>query len=275
MYWRGQFGDLSAAVPPLLAGAKAAHAAYDGQAAGLLAQSYQLTACLLVQMGSDDMAFAAARSAWRAATAGHDDLQRAAVEGTLSWILLHMTRNEEAERVARLAAERIEPRNLRAPKARLAVYGALLLSAAAPAAARGNADAVAGYLGAARAAALGFTRDRHDYQVSFGRTQVAMQATYNYAVLEEPGKALAAAANVRRDDLLRISWGAHQLDVALANLIRGRNQAALEALRQAYEVSAEWWRHQGVAREVTAELVRRARRLDDGLRELKKAAGVP
>ncbi len=51
--------------------------------------------------------------------------------------------------------------------------------------------------------------DRLDYNVNFGPTQVAMQATYAHAVLGEPGKALKAAEGVHREDLRPISlWRA-------------------------------------------------------------------
>src|SRR6185312_15800939 len=112
------------------------------------------------------------------------------------------------------AAAKIEPSG-RVPMEHLTVYGSLLLSAAAAAATAGNAGAVETYMAEAALAALRFTDgDRHDYRTNFGPTQVAMQRTYQLAVLGESAGALKAAKRVNRENLLHISWGAHQLDIA-------------------------------------------------------------
>ena len=268
LYWAGHLGILAARLPRLITDAKAAEREHGRSVSPMLAQAYQLAANLCVHTGYDDLGFSAARSAMWTANEGNDELQLAAITCTLSWVLLHMGRNGEAEQAARRMAERIEPpfsvtargrtqEEDERRKAHLTVYGALLLSAVAPAAQAGDADAVAGYLTAARTAALPFTADRHDYQVNFGPTQVAMQAGYAHVMLEQPDACLAAARSVRRDDLLSISWGAHKLDVAFANMQKRRWSPAVAALAEAHSVSGEWFRHQGPARSMTLELKRR------------------
>lgn len=272
-YWRGDLAELAAMIPGLIGEARLA-AAEGPRARGALAQAYQLAADLMVHVGSDDLAAVAVERGLAAAAAGDDELQHATLAGTASWVLLHQGRTAEAEHVARLAAERIEPRMSSATPGHLTVWGALLLSAAAPAATASKADAVAEYIGLARSAAGRFDEDRHDYWVSFGPSQVAMQDCYTSSVLGRPGRALKAAQGVRRESLLHISWGAHNLDVAQAHLDARRLGDATDALLEACSVSPEWFRHQGLARGLVRDLVEQRRRLTPQLRQLAASLGV-
>lgn len=274
LYWDGRLGDLAGMLPGLIGEARFTRGLSGAVAARPLAQSYQLAADLMVHVGNDDLAAVAAERALAAAAAGDDELQHATLAGTAAWVMLHQARTADAERVARLAAEAIEPRMSSATPEHLTVWGSLLLSAAAPAATGERAGDVAEYVGLARAAAGRFEEDRHDYWTSFGPTQVAMQECYTAAVLGLPGTALKAAQGVRRENLLHISWGAHKLDVAQALVDARRGRDATEALVEAYEVSPEWFRHQGLARALVRELVERERRLTGALRKLAASVGV-
>ena len=209
-----------------------------------------------------------------AANRGDDPLQHAALGGTVSWVLLHQGRLGEAERVASASAAKIEPSG-QVPMEHLTVYGSLLLSAAGAAATAGNAGAVQSYMAEASLAALRFTEgDRHDYRTNFGPTQVAMQKTYQMAVLGESAGALKAAKRVHQADLLRISWGAHQLDIAQASLDMKRVSAAVDALWAAHQVSAEWARHQGLFRTLVLGALHAENRLSERTRKLRDAAGL-
>lgn len=274
LYWAGRLGHLASALPHLITTARASERELGAAACRPLAQACQLAADLMVHMGNDDLAYIAARSALLAAYRGDDPVQHATLGGTLAWVLLHAGRLTEAERVAAAAAEKIRPSG-RVPLAHLCVHGALLLSAAAPAAAAGNAGAVREYMAEAQVTALQFTEgDRHDYMVSFGPSQVAMQRCHQQAVLHEPGEALRAAKRVRRGDLLQISWGAHHLDVAQANLERGKAGGAIDALWEAREVSPEWARHQGLFRSLVASASSAESRMSERARKLRATAGI-
>jgi transcriptional regulator with XRE-family HTH domain len=274
LYWGGRLADLAALLPGLIGEARITRGDAGAEAARALAQSYQQAACLMVHTGNDDLAMIAAERALAAAAAGDDELQHATLCGTASWVFLHQGRVEEAENVAASAAARIEPRMSTATPAHLTVWGALLLSAAAPAAAASRGPDVETYVGLAKAAASQFGADRHDYQVSFGSSQVAMQDCYTSAVLGRTGRALKAAEGVNREDLLHISWGAHRLDVAQAWAADGKHDAkAAAALMDAHEVSREWFRHQGLARSLTRELVDRKSRLAEPLSTLAATIG--
>lgn len=272
--YKGRLGDLAALLPGLTAEARAAKRALAPAAAGALAQSYQLCADLLVHVGHDDLAAIAIERALAAAADGDDELQQAVLYGTAAWVYMHQGRPDAAEQVARTAADRIEPSLSKATPQQLTVWGALLLWAAAAAADQGHASETADYLGLARAAAGRFSEDRHDYWTNFGPTQVAMQAVHAAAVLERPSEALQAATQVRRADLLGISWGAHQLDVAKAYSDGRRGREAVEALSKAHSIAPEWFRQQGPARYLVRRVVEHERRLTPAMRTLAAAVGI-
>lgn len=273
-YWGGRLGALAAAIPLLIASARASERDYGTAACRPLAQAYELAADLLVHCGDDNLALAAAMRGLYAADRGDDPLQHAILGGAVSWVLLHQGRLGEAEAVASAAAAKIEPSG-RVPLEHLTVYGSLLLSAAAAAATAGNAGAVQSYMAEAAMTALRFTGgDRHDYRTNFGPTQVAMQKTYQMAVLGESPGALKAAKRVNRADLQRISWGAHQLDIAQASLDMKRVSATVDALWEAHAVSPEWARHQGLFRTLVLGALRAENRLSGRTRKLAAAAGL-
>lgn len=274
-YWLGELGELAGMLPGLIGEARLAERENGSAACGSLAQAYQLSADLMVHTGNDDLAMMAAERALSAAARGDDELQCATLAGTASWALLHQGRHADAELVARKAAEAVEPRELgTATRERVTVYGALLLSAAAPAASAARASGVAGYMEAAGEAAALLPEDRHDYWVSFGPVQLAMQRCYTSAVLGEPGAALEAAKGVRQAGLLPISWGAHHLDVAQACVDARKFRLATGALLTACEVSPQWFRHQGGARGLVRQLVEHERRLSGPLKRLQAVTGV-
>jgi transcriptional regulator with XRE-family HTH domain len=277
LYWDGRLAGLASMLPGLIGEARITRKQDGPGASGPLAQSYQLAADLMIHAGHDDLAMVAAERALSAAANGNDELQHATLAGTVSWVLLHQGRTADAEKVAAAAAAKIEPRTSASPE-HVTVYGSLLLSAAAPAATASRGSDVETYIGLARSAAGRREKDRHDYWTSFGPTQVAMQDTYTSAVLGRPGRALRAAAGVRRENLLAISWGAHHLDRAQALAMNGKpgsDGKAAQALAVAHGVSPEWFRHQGLARSLTRELAGRKARLGEPLNTLMASLGAP
>lgn len=274
-YWGGRFSRLTASLPRLVATARAAQDGDTRGAAPLLAQAYQLVACLLVHLGKDDLAALGAERAITAAGRGDDELQWATLHGTYAWTLLHQGRTEAAERHALWIAEKIEPSMSRATLPHLTVWGGLVLWAMAAAVAGGRKAAAIDCIGLARSAAGRFEDgDRLDYQVNFGMTQVAMQTVHAYAVLREPAKALKAAPGVDRAQLQTISWGRHLIDVAQAQVDARDLRGAERTLTAAEGMSSEWFRHQGPARSLVGDLVAESRRLSPNLRRLAASARV-
>lgn len=272
LYWGGRLGGLAAMLPGLVSDGQATAVVAGEPAWRLLAQAYQACACVLVHAGNDDLAGVAAIRGLSAAERSSDELQYSALCCTASWVFLHQGRLGEAERVAVRAAERIDPAGRDVPPEHVTVWGGLLLTATAAAAAAGRGGEVREYTGVTRAAVAGWPADRHDYQVNCGPTQVAMQACHAASVLGNGGEAMREAQRVRRSDLLDISWGAHHLDKAMVWMDARKHDAAMNALLVACGVSEEWFSHQGHARAMVAEL--RKGRPSQRLKKLVSAAGI-
>lgn len=268
-YWTGEFGELLENLPKLLAEARRVRTERGPDAARGLSLAYELAAHLATQIGRTDLGTIAAERSILAAHDGTqaDELLHAAQYGTYSWTLHHQGRYAEAERIAASMADTIEPVLSRASDLQIGVWGHLLLSTIAPSVA---ADKVPkDYLALARSGAerLGGRRVRV-FQSSFAMPSVLMQQTYAYATLRMPDEALKAAKLIGPADLTGISRGAHLMDVAEAHWTRGWGQAAEDKLREAYGISAVWFRHQPKANAVVQDIKEHQSRLTPGIREL-------
>ncbi|WP_207929002.1 helix-turn-helix transcriptional regulator [Actinomadura sp. 6K520] len=273
-YWGGRLSRLTTIVPGLLGEARMASHEYGPGAARSLAQAYQLAACLLVHLGKDDLAVMAAERAVNASMNGDDRLLWATMNGTWAWCVHHQGRLDAAERHALRVAEEIEPDFTRSPLPHLTVWGGLILTGLASAAAAERVNEVREYIGLARTGTGRFEGDRHDYEVSYGPSQVQTQACHAWTMLRKPDEALKAAKGVHRADLYGISYGRHLLDKASAHTDARHFQTAESVLAEAQGISAEWFRHQGPARALVGELVRESRRLTPGLRRLARMVDV-
>jgi transcriptional regulator with XRE-family HTH domain len=265
LYWAGEFARLVAMLPPLIGEARLAAASAGPGAHGLLAQSYDQAALLLVHLGKEDLAALAAERAITAAASSDDELLHAMLRGTYAWVLLHQGRFAEAEHLAARTADQIEP-SFSAPAPHLAVWGNLLMTALAPAAAAGGD--FGDYISLASAAAERLGRKVGIYQTSFGSALVHMQACHAYAVTRDPAQALAAARRLQPGDLEGISHGRHLLDVAQAHTDARHSQAATAVLSQARALAPVWFRHQGIARVLVNDLCEQQKRLSAPLRDL-------
>jgi transcriptional regulator with XRE-family HTH domain len=264
-YWSGDFAKLAAILPSLIAEARLAANTAGEQASGLLAQAYDLAAALMVHLGKDDLAAIAAERAITAAAASGDELLHAMQLGSYAWVLLHHGRLSESEQIASATAERIEPA-FTASDQHLAVYGSLLMTALAPAAAAGRD--VTQYVSLASAAAARIGKRVKIYQTSFAPATVHMQDCHAHAVTRHPAKALAAARSIRPGELTGISYGRHLLDVAQAHADAGHPKAATTVLTQAHAQSPTWFRHQGIARSLIDDLYEQETRISPALRNL-------
>ncbi len=270
-YWRGNFVDLARRLPELIGEARISARADGPATAQILAQTYQITADLLVHLGRDDLAAVGAERAITAAQAGDDELQAATLTGTYAWVMLHQGRPAESASLAARMAEQIEPRMSSATPQHITVWGGLMVTAMASAAAADLVDDVDEYVSLARVGAARTQREQRAYQVSFGPTQLAAQVTHARMMLHQPDLALEAAAGVNRADLLTVEYGRHLVDVAQAQTLAARYSKAATALQHAKNLSPVWFRHQGPARSLVAELAERQPRMSPVVRDLVRA----
>lgn len=265
LYWSGEFSSLAAMLPALIEEARLT-AESDGPAGfSLLAQTYDLASALLVHMGKEDLAAIGAERSIAAAKASDDELLHAMEIGNFAWVLLHQGRLEEAEKLAAVTAERMEP-TFSASDQRVAVYGSLLMTALAPAAASGRD--VGDYVSLASAAGARIGRRVKIYQTSFSPATVHMQACHAHAVLRQPNEAIEVSRRIRPGDLKGISHGRHLLDVAQAHTDARHPKAATATLTQARSVAPIWFRHQGIARSLVDDLFEMEHRISPELRAL-------
>ncbi|GAA3965935.1 hypothetical protein GCM10023085_55540 [Actinomadura viridis] len=270
-YWSGEFGPLLSVVAGLIIEARLTYRNTGVSAAGPLAQSYQLAASLMLQLGKADLAAIAAERGIAVAAEGDDELQWATINGTYAWVLLRQARLEEGEALAVRVAEQIEP-DFKARPEHLVVWGNVLLNALAPRVVAGKDPA--DYLSLVSAVAGRLGQKVQAYQTAFGPTSVAMQTAYTYAVLRDPGKTLKAARNVNPGDLTRISYGRHLLDVAQAHVDARQPRAAEVQLAEARKASPVWFRHQGLARSLVGEVREELTRPSPTIRSLAHEVGI-
>lgn len=270
-YWDGDFGGLLAVLPGLIGEARVTHSAAGADAVRPLALGYELAACLMTQIGRTDLGMVAAERAITTAHGGDDRLLWAWMHWVYSWGLFHQGRYEEAERLAATMADRVEP-SFRGDDLEIGVWGSLLTTTIAPAVAMERDPGEA--LSLARAGAERLGRRVPVYYSSFAPATVAMQGTYGYSTLGKPAQALEASRRIKPGDLEGISWGAHLMDVARAQLDSGHRRAATRTLLEARSVSPVWFRHQRVARTATTEIRDQERRLTPETRTLVKALSL-
>lgn len=272
-YRAGEFGEGLAVLPGLIGEARLTHAVLGTPAVRPLASAYQTASKFMTQIGRTDLGLVAAERAVAVAHSGDDELLWAWTSAAYSWVLLHQGRYREAEDLVANMAQRIDP-SFRDDEHKLAVWGSLLLAAVAPTVAQERDPGE--YLRLAGAAAERLEHRVWMYEgggvvLWFDPPAVAMQAAYGYATLRRPDRALAAAERIRPGDLEGVWWGAHLMDVAQAHLDSGHLPTARTTLLEARKVSPVWFRHQRVAKEVTAEIREQESRLSPETRVLVKS----
>ncbi|GGO07792.1 transcriptional regulator [Microbispora rosea subsp. aerata] len=263
-YHAGDFTTLGHTVPGLLTEARVAVRENTNGAAAeanaVLVKAAQLGAHVLARGRMEDLALHGLDRARVAAARAGDPLLDAMLANSVSWIMMRTGRLDDAERVATRSADAIEPKFRSASRGHVAVYGGLLLSAAAAAGRHQRYDTARELLRVAHAAAqmVGDSTDR--WTSVFGPTSVAMQAVQLETAAGEWGTALDLAARVPLTGKTPTSWKAWFLtDVAYAQSQTFRDADAVETLRMVRSIAPSWLRRSGLAKVVVQELLARPR----------------
>lgn len=273
-YWAGSFTRLGKTLPALIGEARLATrqlpAGQRPAAFASLSAAYQITACLLTQLGMEDLGYLAVERALAAAENSGDRLRAATLMGSLSWVLLNQGRFAEAERTALHTVDETEPSLGKAPPEHVSVWGSLLLTALAATAARGDTGRADEELSLARAAGARLGGERNDYETYFAPVKVATESVHAAVKLGDSAAALARARDVPRDGaaLPTGARGRHLLDVAQAQVDTRQYGAATDTLLAAERLSPEWMRTQVLSGVLVSELVERHRRLPAALKDL-------
>ncbi|RKN05184.1 helix-turn-helix domain-containing protein [Streptomyces radicis] len=276
-YHRDDYVTTSRLLPPLIRSAHTAVAHFDGgpqhvDALRLRSDALQQAGRLLTQIRVYDLAQMALRDAMRDSAAAGDVLAEAAAVDLQGWALVRQARLDEAEGVALATAEAIEPRLSRASRDELAVWGRLLVRASG-AAARNNRPAEArDILHVARAAgsALGQRTGGAGYKSgAFNQLSAAYQAIENHMIADRPDRVLGMSERIAAADASTSNTRhRHLLDVARAHVALRQDGDAEDILDALHEESPDWLRHQQMASEVFADLLRKRKRLTGRQRRL-------
>lgn len=281
-YHADDYATVAELLPALVSSAHFAVAHFDGgperaEALKLRADVLQQAGRYLTQVRVYDLAHLALRDALRDAMAARDHLSAGATIYLQGWTLIREGRLDEAERLTVATADEIEPRISRASKDALGVWGRLLLKASA-AAARNNRPAEAREmlrLARTAGAAVGTGGGRGHKSGNFNASSVAFQAAENYMVADQPRRVLGLAERFAQMPAATSNTGhRHLLDVARAHVMLRQPAEAEAVLAGLYEESPDWLRHQQMAQETFADVLRSGVRLTGRQRRLAQFFAV-
>jgi transcriptional regulator with XRE-family HTH domain len=262
-YWRGAYDVMAGVLPGVIADARVS-------GGDILAEAYQIAACMLVHLGHSDLSLIAVS---KALATVNDPLLRAALVGTESWVLLNQGRPDDAAITAIREADEIEPRRKTSPQ-HIAMWGNLLVTGATAVARDGNAEEAQDLLRPTRGAAVRIGENRNDYQTSFGVPQVVMQSVDVAVVDGDYARALDAAGQMPKASGLPLAAKArHMTDLAHAHVKLGRYGEAETIVPGIEQLAPQWIRYQVFPRTVVAEIVNH-RRPSPKVRALARRLGV-
>ena len=245
----------------------------------LRARAYEAAAAAFARQDEDDAAWVAADRAITAAEASGHPLQVVAGHFRMAHAFIGLRRNDQAERVAQLAADALRPRAeaRNAKPEELSLYGAMHLVMAIVNAREGNRAAVRDHISIARETAARLGADRNDYNTEFGPTNVELHAVSAAVDLGDAGEAIDLSNRINPSELSPERQVRFLIDVARAHTQRRHLGEALQALLDAEQISPEMLLSHSKARETVRDLVQIAgRRLPEELAALSgRAAANP
>ncbi|MEU0691635.1 helix-turn-helix domain-containing protein, partial [Streptomyces uncialis] len=259
-YYNDAYGNVAAELPSLIREADAAVRFYDNgaerdEALGVRVAVLRTTARYLTQVREHDLAYESLRRLLADGQALGSELDVASAASGMCWVLLGQGRFAESARLARDAADRIEPERIsKAGDDHLAMWGWAHLRAVAGAVRNNRYEEATASLRLAACAAGALGREVSGaYQggVTFGPVTVAMAelevATIQgdaRTVLERADRGTLGAKALKTLGTPRPnSWFRHRMDVALAHQRLGRHQEATLELLDVRRKAPAWLSH--------------------------------
>lgn len=246
--------------------------------ARLLVQAYQLAASVLLKFGEVGGAWLAADREMAAARRADDLVCLAGATRVCSRAMLDSGQGQQALAILVGMIDRLRPHLRDDEPALLSLYGMLLLRAEIASARIDDPVAAREMNQEAAAIASRLAADRNDYGTAFGPTNVRLHRLAALVRLRDPDSALEFAGTIAPAALggmPKERRANYFLDVAHANLQRGRHNPAVAALVQADRTAPEEVRCRPVTRYLIADLLKVTRTPSVELRRLGAAAGLP
>jgi transcriptional regulator with XRE-family HTH domain len=275
-----RYDDLHRGLSGLIATAAATHRHADGPdehtAGALLADVYITASHFMIKLNDDQLAWATADRAVRAAEAAGDPLVLADARRAVATVLRRTGRPGTARELLLVAAKQIEPGG-HATGEELSMFGTLLQVAAYTAAVDGNRHAAREYITEAQAAADRLGHDANHHFTAFGPTNVTLYKVSIAQVLGDNGTAIEHARALDPTAIPTTERrGRYWIDVARSYHQWGKPNACYKALRTAERAAPAEVRYRPPVHRMTEYLLRvDSRNALPGLRAFAARVGVP
>jgi transcriptional regulator with XRE-family HTH domain len=243
-------------------------------------QVLELAGRFLTQTRQYDLAYQALARAINDARDAGDEMTAASGVNGLAWLLLRQGRFDDAETLASSTAAVIEPRMSQQSAQRFAAWGWLALRAAAAAVRNNRPQEAEEYQRMATMAAVAIGSEYNDpkhHWSRFGPVTVALKSVEatmitgdaRTALRQSEDGPLSAYGRRKAGRPSGDNWHRHRLDVAQAHVTLGDFQETKDELTYLRGQSPEWLRHQGVAKNVLQDVLRKRKRtLTQEMREM-------
>jgi tetratricopeptide (TPR) repeat protein len=283
LFFTARFGEMERALPAVLASAYCAAEVATGESRRQvnisLAQLLHASSNLLGYVAQGDLAALALLRADALAAESGDELTRAAIKGSQSWLLAKNGMYDDAVAYAEHAAADIEPRFSTATPRHVSIWGELLCYAAFAASRMGDYRQARGYLRLCELAERQLEDDyasRPEASNMFGPTSAASFGVVNEIAADQPREALKlAVGSDGGTGVPPVLRSRRLINVAHAQVRHRDNAEAVNTLRRACSIAPELVGHIPLARTLTNDLLsRRGQQRLDGLVVVAKHLGV-
>jgi transcriptional regulator with XRE-family HTH domain len=281
LYQAGRYSGAGELLPGAIGDAQTATRELQGddrQAAfRALAETYHITAKALMKVSETELAWVAAERALTAAERAEAPLLVGASAYHLGHIFLRAGRVREATNVTIDAADALTPGRYGDPE-RLALWGALHLTALFGAARSDERQSAELFLNEAERAADQLGDERNDFWFAFGPTNVRIHAVSLAVELGDPDETIRLGEGLDTSRLpagIRGRRSAVLIDLARGYAMRRMDAAAVNTLLDAEQIAPEDIRFNVIVHELLRELLKREHRATTPqLRPLAERVGV-
>ncbi len=254
-----KYGELSGLlrglVPDLEIAARKFPPTRRAEASELLATTYQACSAALVKLGEPEAAWIAADRAMDAAERAGKPLLVAAGAFRLVFVFLAARHYDQAEEMARTAADALKARADAGDRAAMSLWGGFTLQRAVVASRLNDPDMAYRLIDHAKGVAERLGEGRNDFATEFGPANVGIQEVAVAVDLGDAGHALRVASSLDVSHLSAERQSRLLIDVARAHAQRRQSSEAVAALLRAEEVGAEQVRDHGAVRQLVNDLM--------------------
>jgi len=261
-------------IPELEGAARSAEADRRPELFELLATTYQTCSASLAKLGEPEAAWIAADRAIAAAERTGNPLLMAAGAYRLGFVFLGARHFDQAEEVARTAADALSNLADEGNPEAMSLWGALTLQRAMAAAHLNQADPAYHHLARAREMAERLGEGRNDFNTEFGPANVALYEVAVAVELGDAGRAIRIGTTVDTSVLSSERRARLHIDLARAHAQRRQVDDAVAALRTAESITPEQVHNHRVVRRLVADLLTMQSPPSAELRELAERVGA-